>query len=405
MSKNFELLQQIGNEKELFQTGCQVEDCVFPEDAERNPGAAAEDPQNRFLRSASLPDVFEPVGLASGTLAGLSDLNMDIYEESGSIDGRETFAEGNSRSTGNSASLIIEPGEQIGNRVAEKAAENGSVLNQFSASADTETSPAAASCKSLHDKGKETPEVILGRFSPSFPWVEGVKTAAKRWGSRLQSRNNRSGVDLAVIAREEEIKLVQRIFPGTADDSPRVGLFASVDAKVGCASICVRAGEILAARAEGPVCLVDANFQLPTLHECFGVENERGLAEATRDSGPIQEFVQRVSGADLWMMTTGKLSGELDSPGAADALRTRLTELRDTFRYVVIHSGPLQLESRAMLLSRWADGVVLVLEANSTRRDTARRAKENLAAARVTLLGVVLNNRIFPIPEPIYRWL
>jgi Mrp family chromosome partitioning ATPase len=80
-----------------------------------------------------------------------------------------------------------------------------------------------------------------------------------------------------------------------------------------------------------------------------------------------------------------------------------MEELRNHFRYVVIHSEPLRLETSSILLSRWADGVVLVLEANSTRRDTARRAKENLAAAGVSVLGVVLNNRTFPIPEAIYR--
>jgi Mrp family chromosome partitioning ATPase len=70
---------------------------------------------------------------------------------------------------------------------------------------------------------------------------------------------------------------------------------------------------------------------------------------------------------------------------------------------VVIHSGPIRLETSATLLSRWTDGVVLVVEANATRRNTARRVKEILVTANVSVLGVVLNNRTFPIPEAIYR--
>jgi Mrp family chromosome partitioning ATPase len=50
-----------------------------------------------------------------------------------------------------------------------------------------------------------------------------------------------------------------------------------------------------------------------------------------------------------------------------------------------------------------ADGVVLVLEANSTRRVTAKKAKQALEAANVRILGTVLNNRTFPIPEGLYR--
>jgi Mrp family chromosome partitioning ATPase len=47
----------------------------------------------------------------------------------------------------------------------------------------------------------------------------------------------------------------------------------------------------------------------------------------------------------------------------------------------------------------------MVLEANSTRRITARKAKKTLEDGNVRVLGTVLNNRTFPIPEKIYRLL
>jgi Mrp family chromosome partitioning ATPase len=47
----------------------------------------------------------------------------------------------------------------------------------------------------------------------------------------------------------------------------------------------------------------------------------------------------------------------------------------------------------------------MVLEADKTDRRHALRAKAEVEAANVRLLGAVLNNRRFPIPEPIYRYL
>jgi hypothetical protein len=44
-----------------------------------------------------------------------------------------------------------------------------------------------------------------------------------------------------------------------------------------------------------------------------------------------------------------------------------------------------------------------LLEANSSGRDAAQRAKFGLEATNVRLLRAVLNNRTFPIPEAIYR--
>ena len=49
------------------------------------------------------------------------------------------------------------------------------------------------------------------------------------------------------------------------------------------------------------------------------------------------------------------------------------------------------------------DGIVLVVEANSTRRVAAQKVKERLHAANARLLGAVLSDRTFPIPEAIYR--
>jgi Mrp family chromosome partitioning ATPase len=50
-----------------------------------------------------------------------------------------------------------------------------------------------------------------------------------------------------------------------------------------------------------------------------------------------------------------------------------------------------------------ADAAVLVVEANSTRKIAARKAKEFLERAGVQLIGTILNNRTFPIPEAVYR--
>jgi len=54
-------------------------------------------------------------------------------------------------------------------------------------------------------------------------------------------------------------------------------------------------------------------------------------------------------------------------------------------------------------MAQIADGVVLVVSAERTRRAAACKIKEMLEAAQVRLLGAVLSDREFPIPERIYR--
>ena len=239
--------------------------------------------------------------------------------------------------------------------------------------------------------------------APSIHLPDLIREKTRNWGQQVRKRYKERRGDLESISREEEIKLVQRIFPVAGQRSPQIVLFSSVESDAGCASISIRTAEILAGRGDGSVCVVDANFQLPCLHHYFGIDNSKGLAEAVLGSLPIQDFLQKQPEANLWILPCGAAGGQLRFSGVNDRLRSRMTELRGQFKYLVIHSSPLDLDSAAILLSRWTDGVVMVVEADTTRRETARRMKQDLEAANVRILGVVLNNRTFSIPEALYR--
>ena len=84
-------------------------------------------------------------------------------------------------------------------------------------------------------------------------------------------------------------------------------------------------------------------------------------------------------------------------------LRARITELRGEFDQVLIDTPPIHSYGDAILLSQLTDGVVLVVGSNSTRREPTRIAKESFDAAKIPILGAVLNKRTFPIPEALYR--
>jgi Mrp family chromosome partitioning ATPase len=404
MSKTFELLQQIGNDEQLFRTAVQPNDEPTTVDA----GANAVLDQEMF---ESLMEKVSEVGLFQTSSEPPQQILILNDEVSPAEDVKSEPKKPLSEYLGVTFQSFRNPANLVGEgekNAAFQARQIGVKPASLPGTLPEEPKPKESSGTVSHHDAipslkrkvrQRTPE----KQSRTFSWTESIKGVAKAWERKGRIRSNYGGADLEAITREEEMKLVRRVFPGTSPESPRVALFTGLESEAGCAPTCARVAEILAARSEGPVCVVDANFRTPSLHEYFGVENLKGLAEATVESGPVQSFAQQIPEPDLWLITSGKASGKLRFPLMADGLRVRMEELRDTFKYVIIHSGPLRLETSAMLLSRWTDGVVLVLEANATRRDAARRVKETLDAANVSVLGVVLNNRTFPIPEAIYR--
>ena len=208
--------------------------------------------------------------------------------------------------------------------------------------------------------------------------------------------------DLGRQAQEEAVKLVQRVFLIPNSHSPRAVVFSSVQGN-GSSEICSRTGQVLASQGSGSVCLVDANMRAPSLHQLLGVGKVPGLADATVKPGPVKDFAMQIGAGNLWVMPSGSLAAEAQGLFASDRLRSRMTELSKEFDYVLIDAPPVSSCADAILLGQMADGVILVVEANSTRRETARRAKETFEDAKVKLLGAILNNRAFPIPEALYR--
>ena len=208
--------------------------------------------------------------------------------------------------------------------------------------------------------------------------------------------------DAHALSREELVKLIQTVFLMPGNKSPKVVIFSSAESGAGCSSICAGAAEALAAHVTEPVCLVDSNLRFPALHLCLGVENNRGLGEALTSPEPIREFMRKLPGERLWLLSSG-----LSSPshlGAVNSshLAARIEELRQEFPYVLMDSPPVNVYSDAISLGQAADGVILVISANSTRKEAALRAKQNFEGAGARLLGAVLNNRTYPIPQAIY---
>ena len=86
----------------------------------------------------------------------------------------------------------------------------------------------------------------------------------------------------------------------------------------------------------------------------------------------------------------------------SEEFRERLDELRQTCDFVIIDAPPLTQHWDAIALSRLSDGVVLVLEADSTRLEAASAVTANLRSMKVSILAAVLNKHTFPMPEKIY---
>ncbi len=200
---------------------------------------------------------------------------------------------------------------------------------------------------------------------------------------------------------EEQIRgLVRQVFlPGWPKPAHQV-VFSPVDPETDISSICMQVGLALSAQVSGTTCLVEANLSCPGLEQV--VERNGHDLIANQETPAFRGPTRRLSN-ELWLLSRSVFLGENETGLSGAWLRDRLAELRQTFDYTVLYGPPAATGSEAALLGSLCDGMVLVVEANSTRRVAAQKVKEKLHAANARLLGVVLSERTFPIPETIYK--
>jgi protein-tyrosine kinase len=203
--------------------------------------------------------------------------------------------------------------------------------------------------------------------------------------------------NLSDRTRQEFRNLVQRLFLSSYPDGPRVVVFAAVDHGNGCSWTSACIAEILADTTDRMVCLIDANFRSASAFREFRCGKLAKLSDEEWSLAPVGDATP----ANLRLLSYRPL---LQSPTAAslEGFQLRLNNLRKDF-YVLIDAPPLNGYAEAALFGRMADGLVLILAANDTRREPARKARQLLDESGIPVLGAVLNKRVFPVPEPLYR--
>jgi succinoglycan biosynthesis transport protein ExoP len=203
------------------------------------------------------------------------------------------------------------------------------------------------------------------------------------------------------FATEQIYGLVRKIFLVPGPREARQVVFSAVDTDTDIGGLCLEVGHVLSEQVANSVCVVETDRAVSEFENGSGGKTSKpilhhGVSEGLRKSS-------RQLSSRLWLVPSEVFWGGHDEIGPADVLRGRLDRLRAQFDYCVIQAPAAGMYGTSAQLGRLSDGVILVLKAHSTRRLAAQRAQSNLRAAGARLLGTVLSERTFPIPERLYR--
>jgi capsular exopolysaccharide synthesis family protein len=146
------------------------------------------------------------------------------------------------------------------------------------------------------------------------------------------------------------------------------------------------------AQAGERVALVSSDMRRPRLGEFFELAEQSGMSTVLLGQQTLEEAMQPVRGYDcLWLLGAGPIPPNpaelLNGPRAQEVFAA----LRENFDLVLVDSPPVLPVTDAMVLSKYADGTLIVVAAGQTKRTQLQRTTERFAQAKSFVVGVVLN--------------
>lgn len=141
------------------------------------------------------------------------------------------------------------------------------------------------------------------------------------------------------------------------------------------------------------VLLIDTDMRRHNLHKVFSMDNLVGISDAVIDNVNLAAAVRSMGHIpNLDIITGGTLAPNPSELLGSNSMRELITGLRGRYDRIILDSPPLMFFSDPLVLSRIADGVILVVQGDATNRDAARNASLSLKAVNTRIIGTVLNN-------------
>ena len=153
------------------------------------------------------------------------------------------------------------------------------------------------------------------------------------------------------------------------------------------------------------ILVVDADLRRGRLARYLGVKQHVGLSEILRNQAKLEDAIFKIDVENLNFICAGSIPHNPAELLSSEDMKSLLSDLKSKFDYVFIDTPPLIPVTDPGILGSMADGVVMVIQAGRTQRGIVRHAAELLNQAQARLVGYILTNIEYHLPEYIYRYL
>ena len=148
---------------------------------------------------------------------------------------------------------------------------------------------------------------------------------------------------------------------------------------------------VVLTQAGKSVLLIDCDMRNPTVHKNFNLSNKVGLSSCISMGTALADAVQKTNIEGLDALTAGVIPPNPSELLGSERMKNILQRAKEEYDYVLIDTPPVMPVTDALIVSRFVDGMILVIASAEVKVEMAREVKNQLVHSGANILGVVLN--------------
>ena len=143
--------------------------------------------------------------------------------------------------------------------------------------------------------------------------------------------------------------------------------------------------------------LIDADLRKPRVHAVFNGRSDVGLSNLlAADNLESERAIVQTGIANLFYMSSGPVPPNPVELLDSERFGRRLEEWLKKYEMIVFDAPPMLNLADALVIGKHMDGAVLVVRTFVTNKYAAQQVARQIAASKLKLLGVLLNNVDMP---------
>ena len=146
------------------------------------------------------------------------------------------------------------------------------------------------------------------------------------------------------------------------------------------------------AEAGKKILMVDADLRKSVMAAKYHIQGiDKGLSHYLTGQAEMEDIIYETEVEGFYLTVAGPLSPDPTTLIDSEAFEQFISKARKDFDYVIVDAPPIGVVIDAVIIGKYSDGAVIVIEQGVIKRKIVQNVIKQLKKGEVRILGAVLN--------------